>query len=245
MAFVFVKNVISKNIIIKLTTMKDKKIKNLLGGILFTVCLLFVVGFAVVKAQTAVTGSSSVDDIFKLWLEYKVAEQKQAEPPVTEKVAGIGTRTDIVIVQKTIDMDDVTTTTGAVAVNPVMGDWYVENISVATNGYTMASGTFFSIETSDAGTSGTSTLLRTAVDALTASSTLDFFSPTAPNANGTITGSVSSTQRAVLKDGKSLVAKCSVVDCKTHTHQVAAGTGGKITITAILRRIDNFGAIFD
>lgn len=227
--------------------MKNKlKVFSNIGKVAFFVlCFMVALSFGVARAQVSSNGGNALDQIMATYLQLKL--QESPAPPVqTEQVAGIGTRTDIVIVEKTIDMDDVTTTTASTAtvVNPVMGDWLVENIIVSSNGYNMASGTFFSIETSNSYNSGTSTLLRTGVGALTASSTLDFFSPTI-NQNGTITGAVSSTQRGVLRDGTSLVAKCSVADCKTDTTQVAAGTNGKITVTAILRRVDNYGALFD
>jgi len=220
------------------------------ASLAFSLCLFFAIGLPIAKAQIAGSSNGFLDQIMSLYLQIKldsIAEQDVSSNSNGEIPKPLGTnqsKTDVVIVEKTIDYNDMTTT-GATVINPVIGDWYLDNLIMETNTYSMASGTLFQV-VSSGDTYGTSTLVYSSdVKCFPKATTADLNSRITIFDDASCAGQASSTQRVVLSDGAGLVAKCTTLNCLSEPYGNNSSSTGYMKFTGILRPLQSYGAIFD
>jgi len=165
----------------------------------------------------------------------------------SEEVVGLGIRTDTIMIEKSINYDDIITT-GVDITGTSLGDFYIENIIMESNVNSMASGTLFEVLTSG-DTYGSSTVVfSTQVTAFPKAISMDLFTRTTPwdnkSATSSFQGTASSTQRAILEDGSKLVVRCTDADCMRNTDGTETGDG-LMQFTILLRRVSNISQIYD
>jgi len=209
-------------------------------GVILVLALGVGLGTLNVKAQDT-GGGGLLDKILYLYLQTKIHGIQPVEIPTSsEQTLGYSERPDVVVTKK-VDYDDITTD-GVDITNPVSGDFYVENLVIETGTLTIASGTALQIIT-EGDDYGTSTpLFSTQVSAFPRSTTMDL--NTAIGDSTHFSGYASSTQRVILEDGSNLAIKCTTADCKRTTSGAETGTG-YLTVTATLKRVQNYGNIYE